>query len=212
MFAHTLYFVFFATSPCLTLTHSINNGHGPPRDMMRIVAAQRVIEDVHRKLSGVSGACTNGGSGGSGGEDVKYSSAAVTANTLLAGAMTAFFRERSTTATAASSPQVTAAQSTVRCPCGAQPERLPQVVCRGCGWLQHRQCVGLDSRQAGRGELFFCEVCRAKRADPFWEVEDSCVTPAIRLSSTGKQSSVRQGGAGLGQGKIGASKYTISIC
>ncbi|EFJ51003.1 hypothetical protein VOLCADRAFT_88201, partial [Volvox carteri f. nagariensis] len=61
--------------------------------------------------------------------------------------------------------------------------------------LRHRQCVGLavqgpGSRPAGAGE-FYCEVCRAKRADPFWLVEDSeGITSVIRLSSTGKQTSL----------------------
>ncbi|GIL47263.1 hypothetical protein Vafri_4124 [Volvox africanus] len=190
--------------------------HGqPPRDIWRVSAAERVVNEIYSRLMSTSGGNANGpqgagGAGGSGGgshaaEDIKPRSGsagppAAGGEGTLASAMSVFFRERVAAANAAGGRSgggaagAPGAAPVIRCCCGSNSDRQHLVQCRSCAVWQHRHCVGLGvptpgSRPAG-GDEFFCELCRAKRADPFWQVEDADIAPTVRLSSTGKQTGI----------------------
>lgn len=78
--------------------------------------------------------------------------------------------------------------SQIRCVCGDARERpgSRMIQCDGecCGVWQHLECVKVPLGQ--EGELYFCELCRCARADPFWEpVEMQIMQPGV-LQPTGK--------------------------
>ena len=52
----------------------------------------------------------------------------------------------------------------------------------GCGVWQHCLCAGITGEPP---EHFFCELCRAAWADPFWEVKNPRVMPVSRLVPSG---------------------------
>ncbi len=121
----------------------------------------------------------------------------------LADAMTAYIRNQMASQTHAGAAQTRA----VRCPCGSASERGVMLQCRaaGCGVWQHANCVGVAGDTQPAGGPFHCELCRAKRADPFWEVLEAVeIMAPARLNSNNKQMMVREGrGAGSAGSRAG---------
>lgn len=119
----------------------------------------------------------------------------------LADAMTAYIRTQMASQTHAGVAQT----RTVRCPCGSTLERGIMLQCRaaGCGVWQHANCVGVGGDAQPAGGPFHCELCRAKRADPFWEVLEAVeIMAPARLNSNNKHMMVR----GLWRGAGSAGK------
>ncbi|KAI3411371.1 PHD domain-containing protein, partial [Psidium guajava] len=65
-------------------------------------------------------------------------------------------------------------ETKVRCPCGSSLETESMIKCEDprCHVWQHMSCVLLPEKP-GEGnptvpEIFYCELCRLSRADPFW--------------------------------------------
>lgn len=52
-----------------------------------------------------------------------------------------------------------------------------------CQVWQHKECSGYDMSPGGTN--FFCQQCRCKRADPFWEDVGVAVLPFMRLRCVG---------------------------
>ena len=51
-----------------------------------------------------------------------------------------------------------------------------------CGVWQHCSCVGITGEAP---EHFYCDLCRAAWADPFWEILNSKMMPVSRLVPSG---------------------------
>ncbi|KAK4772149.1 hypothetical protein SAY86_013924 [Trapa natans] len=74
----------------------------------------------------------------------------------------------------------------VRCPCGNSLESGPMIMCveSSCHVYQHISCVLIPEKPTEGNhppvpEVFYCELCRLHRADPFWE---SVANPLIPVN------------------------------
>jgi hypothetical protein len=70
----------------------------------------------------------------------------------------------------------------------------------GCRVRQHADCLALPPSPQ---QPYFCDLCRVKAADPFWEVLDTSIMPPARVRMTNRQVQVRCPGAGAGAGAAG---------
>jgi hypothetical protein len=60
----------------------------------------------------------------------------------------------------------------------------------GCHVRQHADCLALPPATQAP---YFCDLCRVKAADPFWEVLDTSIMPPARVRLTNRQ--VQVGGS-----------------
>ena len=74
----------------------------------------------------------------------------------------------------------------IRCICGNNADHGPMLQCRSenCGVWQHAACMAVQPGQ--EPPQYFCEGCRAQRADPFWESVDTSLLAPAKLRPTGK--------------------------
>ncbi|XP_047055123.1 E3 SUMO-protein ligase SIZ1-like [Lolium rigidum] len=70
-----------------------------------------------------------------------------------------------------------------RCVCGQTFLLGNLVKCEDCQGQQHVDCVQIPEKPTGRPEVpahFYCQLCRLKRADPYW-VTTGNPLPPVRL-------------------------------
>ncbi|XP_038694829.1 E3 SUMO-protein ligase SIZ1-like isoform X1 [Tripterygium wilfordii] len=77
----------------------------------------------------------------------------------------------------------------VRCPCGSSLETESMIKCEDprCHVWQHIGCVIIPEKPMEGGaqipDLFYCEICRLSRADPFWVTVANPLYP-VKLTTT----------------------------
>ncbi|KAJ8557667.1 hypothetical protein K7X08_003292 [Anisodus acutangulus] len=82
-------------------------------------------------------------------------------------------------------------QMKIRCPCGSSLQTEPMIQCEDgrCRTWQHVNCVIIPEKHIDGGatpnppEIFYCELCRLSRADPFWEMIENPLYP-VKLAFT----------------------------
>eukprot|EP00898_Chlorokybus_atmophyticus_P007112 jgi/Chlat1/7401/Chrsp6S07487 len=76
----------------------------------------------------------------------------------------------------------------IRCPCGVNADSHQLMVqCDGCGVWVHCSCFGLGAVESDLPAQYYCDVCRAARADPFWQ-SVAVVFPSTMLQAVAQQS------------------------
>ncbi|KAK4367216.1 hypothetical protein RND71_015096 [Anisodus tanguticus] len=76
-------------------------------------------------------------------------------------------------------------QMKIRCPCGSSLQTETMIQCEDgrCRTWQHVNCVIIPEKHIDGGatpnppEMFYCELCRLSRADPFWEMIENPLYP-----------------------------------
>ena len=79
---------------------------------------------------------------------------------------------------------------------------------RGCGVWQHCDCLGLAAPPA----KFLCELCRARLADPFWEVTEQVLPPSrLKPTVSGGQGCMRKVAGPLQAGMLLRMQCLVAV-
>ncbi|XP_028082608.1 E3 SUMO-protein ligase SIZ1-like [Camellia sinensis] len=139
------------------LSNEVSNVHGlAKKNFIEKEGVAEIIDDVYRKLQGVgtTSASTNGDS----------------------------FLEIDNM-----KPKEEVVEKEVRCPCcWSQPIKGNMIQCVDpqCRVLQHISCVIIPEQcSEGIPSQFYCEICRIRRADPFWETVAHPLSPVMLVAS-----------------------------
>lgn len=94
----------------------------------------------------------------------------------------------------------------VASPDPAHPSSVAQG--RGCGVWQHCDCLGLAVPPA----KFLCELCRARLADPFWEVTEQVLPPSrLKPTVSGGQGCMRKVAGPLQAGMLLRMQCLVAV-
>ena len=99
----------------------------------------------------------------------------------------------------------------IRCVCKNVDQRPNMVQCEAptCGVWMHGDCMQRPPSKPGQPQpVFYCDQCRAARADPFWELFDMTVLVPVVLVHTGQ--GMYEGGAMLQQQVGGPVAFTLT--